>query len=196
MQHLEVESKFELSEQDFERLRYDAHWQLADRASTLRIRFCGGKQPVLTLKAPFGQEGAKRTMREIEIPLSRHCRFGLRSAHATSIDVENELPGELRDYLLTLGVRSLRRVGWVRNIRFVLEVRDLGEIELDRLELPDGTTVFEAEIETDNAWVHERLSQLVCTLAPAAKPSLLSKFQRFRTAAARAPRAHECAAAR
>src|SRR5689334_13004008 len=67
MHHLEVESKFELSAEGFERLKnrgaigrcedqlnvyYDAQWTLADHAATLRIRFHRGSDPLLTLKIP------------------------------------------------------------------------------------------------------------------------------------------------
>jgi hypothetical protein len=64
----------------------------------------------------------------------------------------------------------------------VVEIVDIGQIELDRLELPDGSVVYEAEIESDSDWAHEHLAQLVWQYAPDARPSTESKFQRFRAA--------------
>lgn len=198
MQHLEVETKFELTANGFECLKaigrvcrredqlnvyYDAEWKLANNSATLRIRFHDRSNPVLTLKIPICRSGAQRVMRELEIALSRQGPMLLRSQHPTSIDVERDLPKELGQYLLCIGVHHVQRVGWVRNTRLVLEISDVGYIELDRLELPDGSVVHEAEIETESAWAQERLAQIVCRHVPDAKPSTANKFQRFRQAA-------------
>lgn len=197
MQHLEIESKFELSAEDFEILKhlgvviqrkqqlnvyYDTHWKLADSASTLRIRFDDDSDPVLTLKVPVARTGPKRTMREFEFALPAYRSVLSRSRHPAAIDVGRELPQELSDCLLFLGVNRVERVGWVRNTRFVLAIESFGQIELDRLELPDGSVVHEAEIESHDPGAHEYLARLVCERAPAATPSKLSKFQRFRDA--------------
>jgi inorganic triphosphatase YgiF len=198
MQHLEVETKFEITAADFERLQsigrvsrredqlnvyYDAQWTLAERSATLRIRFNDASDPVLTLKVPVSHDGVQRVMREFEVTLPRCHPSLLPSPHPTSIDVERELPEQIRDYLLCLGVTRVNRVGWVRNTRLVLEIADIGRIELDRLCLPDGSVVHEAEIETSSASVQERLARLVCSYVPAARPSSVSKFQRFHQAA-------------
>jgi uncharacterized protein YjbK len=197
MSQLEIESKYELTAADFERLLtlgqvsscadqlnvyYDAEWKLADSASTLRIRFGASIDPVLTLKVPVAQNGSRRVMREFEIRLARDNATSTGSHHPAAIHVERDLPSELRYYLVQLGVNKLVRMGWVRNSRTVLEVSGIGSLELDRLELPNGTTYYEVEIESNTDRVHESLVQWVRTYAPDAKPSLVSKFQRFRAA--------------
>jgi hypothetical protein len=197
MQNLEVETKFELTPDGFERLKsvgsisrceeqlnvyYDAQWKLADRSSTLRIRFYDASPPVLTLKIPVTENGDQRVMREYEIALVPHHSSLGRSCRPPSIDVEHELPREFGEWLLVLGVKQVQRMGWVRNTRIVLNVDSVGQLELDRLELPDGTVIHEVEIESPDDWVHERLSRFVCRYAPDAKPSRISKFQRFRAA--------------
>lgn len=198
LQRLEVETKFEVSASDFERLKsigrvcrredqlnvyYDAEWKLADSAATLRIRFHDGSEPVLTLKTPASVSGAQRVMREFEIILARPDSMLFRSLHPISIDVEKDLPNELGECLLYLGVNRVQRVGWVRNTRLLLEIGEVGAIELDRLELPDGTIVYEVEIETDDEWAQEHLAQILYRHVPDAKPSSVNKFQRFRKAA-------------
>jgi uncharacterized protein YjbK len=202
MPHLEVETKFELTAAGFERLKsagsvsrceeqlnvyYDAEWRLADISSTLRIRFFDASAPILTLKIPVAENGDQRVMREFEVALRPHeLRLG-RSCHPPRIDVEHELPQEFGEWLLVLGVKQVERMGWVRNTRVVLNVQSVGQLELDRLELPDGTVIYEAEIESRDDCVHERLARFVCRYAPDAKPSRVSKFQRFRKAVTSLP---------
>jgi uncharacterized protein YjbK len=197
-QQLEVETKFELTADGFRELQaigricgkqdqlnvyYDADWKLAESSATLRIRFSCSSEPVLTLKVPVSRSGAVRVMQEFEIGLVSHRSTLCRSKRPTAIDVERELPSELGDSLMCLGVYHVRRVGWVRNTRLAIEVSEVGRIELDRLELPDGSIVHEAEIETNSDWAQQRLAELVCNHAPEAKPSTINKFQRFRQAA-------------
>jgi hypothetical protein len=81
-----------------------------------------------------------------------------------------------------MDVKALHRVGWVRNRRLLILISGVGHLELDRLELPDGTVVHEAEIECADVPTHERLVELIRIHFPAAKASRLSKFQRFRNA--------------
>ena len=135
---------------------------------------------MLSLKIPVSRHGAQRVMQEIEVTLPKHSQSRLKSQHPMCIDVEHELPEQFGEYLLCLGVRRVERVGWVRNTRLVLEIEDHGQIELDTLELPDGSVVHEVEIESANDSVHEHLTQLVCQHAPQAMPSTVSKFQRLR----------------
>lgn len=198
MAKLEVESKFELTEAEFESIRnawkvrgcrrqlnvyYDLGWRLAELSATLRIRFDEDATPVLTLKVPVSANGAKRTMCEFEVPISEHWRTERGSARPKSLDVQNDLPGNLAGPLEALGVSCLARVGWVRNTRLEVDADGSGVIELDRLELPDGSTFLEAEIETNSQEQHELLTRKLAELAPHARPSRLSKFQRFRAAA-------------
>jgi uncharacterized protein YjbK len=193
---LEVETKFELDASEFEQLKRSAHvakcidqvnvyydraWKLAELTATFRVRFSRGKPPVLTLKLPVSVAGDTRTMQEFEYCLAhRPCVRSV--AQYPEIDVDRELPPDLGDVLLRLGVNRLQRLGWVRNRRYVLDVGGPGKIELDELRLPDGQTVYEAEIDTDDRTAQERLANWVRSAVPEARPSLVSKFQRFRAA--------------
>lgn len=164
---------------------YDAHWRLANSASTLRIRISADAYPVLTLKVPVALRGDQRVMREFEIPAGDLKFDHVASFHPTKIDVVRTLPGEPREYLARLGVRYLQRVGWMRNTRLTVDVHGIGAFELDRIELPDCTVAHEAEIETADPLVQHQLTALVCRVAFDARPSRLSKFERFRLAAIR-----------
>jgi uncharacterized protein YjbK len=197
---LEIESKFELDVEGFERLRqsgriarceeqlniyYDFDWHLAETSSTFRIRFRSGDVPVLTFKVPVSVADGRRVMREYELPLTEgELRQQLRCSTATRIDVGAQLPAEIRDHLLQLGIVVLRRMGWMRNARFVVDIEGVGAIELDRTLLPNGRVVYEAEVECEDERIHESLCHFIRIAAPTAKPSGVSKFQRFRTAIA------------
>lgn len=209
MQRLEVESKFELSAEGFECLKhlgrihqredqlnvyYDAQWLLADNSVTLRIRFIRGGDPLLTLKIPVSHAGYQRVMREFELRLPAHSAAPFHSPRPISIDIDRDLPEQWRKHLLGLQVRQVYRVGWVRNTRLLLSIDALGQLELDRLELPDGSVVYEAEIETNSQSAQERLVELVRRHVPDAAPCAISKFQRFRQAATHALRAATAAA--
>ncbi len=67
--------------------------------------------------------------------------------------------------------------------KHIVHLKRGGRVELDRLILPNGATVFEAEIESPDPGTHNRLTTLVQRLAQPARPAHLSKFQRFRNAA-------------
>lgn len=199
MPHLEVETKFQISHATFEKLKslgsvvarseqlniyYDQRWRLAESSATLRIRFDRNSAPTLTLKLPVSVEEGKRSMWEFEFPMNRDLRYTLPSRHPISIQPTDGLPSELCESLLRLGITRLNRVGWMRTTRVVLLVENLGTIELDRVELPDKSLLCEAEIEASSGQEHDAL---VCWLrcnAPDAEVSRLSKFQRFRIAAA------------
>jgi uncharacterized protein YjbK len=191
----ETETKYELDERGFERLKsaariekctrqlnvyFDANWILANRAATFRIRFTPDASPEATLKLPVARNGATRTMKEIEVPLQTANRTLLPHRR---LDVSRDLPFELAAEILRLGVKRLERVGWMRNTRYVVSIESGGQIELDRTTLPDGSTVFEAEIESADVAIHRKLSQFILSNVPWARPSLMSKFQRFRKAA-------------
>jgi uncharacterized protein YjbK len=197
----EVETKFELDAASFEHLMhvadvincsdqlnvyYDRAWRLANHAATFRIRFSKGRLPVLTLKIPVEYSGEARVMKEFEYQLGGGGRRQVRSvAQHAEIDVDRQLPPEIGDVLLRLGVNRLERVGWVRNQRFVLRRADVGQFELDRLLLPDGQVFYEVEIESEDLEAHDRFAQWVRLEAPAARESRISKFQRFRAALGR-----------
>jgi uncharacterized protein YjbK len=199
MPNLEVETKLELNESEYRHLKtlgritrresqvnvyFDDQWKLANASATFRIRFLeDGSDPVLTMKVPISHDDDRRVMQEHNMVLNKENRPRIRSLHLTTIGVEEDLPEEFRDYLLHLGIKQIQRVGLVQNSRLLLEIENIGNIELDVLDLPDGTVVHEAEIESDDASVRERLAGFVRQHAPQAVPSLMSKFQRFRRAA-------------
>jgi uncharacterized protein YjbK len=198
---MEVETKFELNAASFDHLKhvaqvkscsdqinvyYDRAWRLANHAATFRVRFSKGQAPVLTLKIPVRNRDDVRVMKEYEYRVggARHVRA---VAQHAEIDVDRELPPDLGLALLRLGVNRLERVGWVRNQRFLLHSPEVGQFELDRLQLPDGRVVYEAEIESEDPQVHERFARWLRSEAPEARASRLSKFQQFRAAMGRVP---------
>lgn len=189
MSKTEIESKLELSADDFEVLRcsgriadvdqqlnvyYDCRGQLSVRSATFRVRLRAGRRPVMTLKLPKSREGARRTSVEVEREVTGGER--VRPPALRSLD----LPNEFAQCLGELGIDRLDRVGWMRNTRYVVFFTgDEHPIELDCTSLPDGSTVYEAEIECDDLAVHERLVDTVYRLARSARPSKTSKFERF-----------------
>ena len=197
--HIEVESKLELSEVDFKHvltdgrvkrcveqinIYYDQNWTLAAKAATFRVRLASGAAPVVTFKSPAAAGAGYRVTREWEFPLSQ--LFAVGNARATSrreISVRSQIPSDMGEALLALGVQQLSRVGWVRNRRYVVEFGGAGSVELDWLRLPGGQQVFEVEIENDDTAAREHLVALIRCLAPRALPSEISKFERFRRAA-------------
>jgi hypothetical protein len=150
-----------------------------------RVRFESGRRPVATLKLPAGWEGAVRAMVEIEYPLEA-LGPALYPRPRRMILVEADLPSEMARYFLDLGITRLRRLGWMRNRRRVLELEGVGEVELDRTDLPGGEIHHELEIERgDVAHLHLVLER-VKGLAPSATVSKLGKFPRFLEALAAA----------
>lgn len=193
---LEVESKFELDASGFDRLRdhgvvvrcvdqlnvyYDREWKLAEARATCRVRFSNGAMPVLTVKLPVSVELGVRRMIEFEFPVARR-RYVRAVAQQAEIDVDRELPPDVGESLLNLGVNRLQRLGWIRNQRYVVAIEGIGELELDVARLPDGSTIYEVEIETPDEALRTRLAEWVLAVVPEASPSLTSKFQRFRAA--------------
>lgn len=189
MTHTETESKFELSPQDFHSLLqqatvrtctdqlnvyYDSGGALSRRAATFRLRLAGEVR--MTLKVPLRTRGAKRESVEIEEVISDH-RW-----RARTVDVQRDLPLEFSAPLSELGVSYLERVGCMRTRRRVI---DLGEglvAEADEVRLPNGERFFEVEVEESRPDVHAHIVAMVCLMAPSAKPSLLSKYERFQDA--------------
>ena len=158
---------------------YDQSWQLADQSSTFRVRFARSESPRVTLKDAQVWEGGRRTTREIEASLYE-LGFG-QFKPPKQIEVLH-LPRELSEPLMSHGISTLIRVGWVRNHRYVIQMHGYGMIELDCLKLPDGRNFFEVEIEEENTFLHQRLVEHVRSIVPNAQRSTLSKFERFRAA--------------
>jgi uncharacterized protein YjbK len=192
----EVESKFALDAADFDRLRhlakvqrcvqqlnvyFDYAWRLANISATFRVRFSEGDPPILTLKLPVSAAGGIRVMNEFEYELSTEA-YSPESVRHTEFDVDRQLPPEVGERLLGLGLNRLQYLGGMRNCRYVAEVEGIGDIELDEVVLPDGTHYYEAEIEESDLRRHQQLADWVRAAAPNARPSQLSKFQRFRDA--------------
>jgi len=190
---LELETKFELTEHEFQDLKtrgkvietiiqtntyYDDNWILADNSITLRVRSTTEEpEGLLTLKIPLEQHHNKRLMHEFEI------------MHFTDppemISVIADLPMACQHVLRPFNVNYVKNVGTLVNHRTVLMLsRDDYEavLELDELTLPDGTKVFEVEIESSDESQQNRLTKFVLTIVPEAKPVYISKFQRFRRA--------------
>lgn len=142
-----------------------------------RVRFETGREPVATIKIPVAWEGGVRKMMELERPL-RELGPGLFPRPRRKLRVQDELPGELGKYFEDLGITEIRRLGWMRNLRCVVDVGS-GVVELDRTRLPDGTVHHEVEIETDDDALQVVLGDTIREWAPSATESLVGKFSRF-----------------
>src|SRR4051794_19262485 len=105
---------------------------------TFRIRLTPDALPEATLKLPVTQNGATRTMKEIEVFLVAPDRSA--PVPHRRLNVSRDPPSELGAEILRLGVRSLERVGRMRNTRYLVSVDAIGQFELDCTSLPDGST--------------------------------------------------------
>ncbi|TSC29481.1 CYTH domain-containing protein [Corallococcus sp. Z5C101001] len=204
---LEVETKLEISHLDFTRLLsdnlikktteqlniyYDFNWILAAASATFRIRIASGRPAVATLKIPLHTQNGQRTSREFETPASQAIASCSHVANSPrKLDVKSHLTPIFRDALLGLNIPLLDRVGYMRNTRHVLELVDVGCIEVDWVRLPDGRNFYEVEIEHDDLDLQRHLAHMVIKQAPSARPSTLSKFERFQRAVA-AVRQSDC----
>jgi len=196
----EKETKIELSEQGFRAILeaftvekhidqlnvyYDSNWSLARRAVTCRVRFSRGEAPLACLKVPNSSSDSNtRSAKEIETRIGNGNAWHIRASAHRCVSADDDLPSAFCDELRALGVSRLERAGWVRNRRYVMSILDLGKFELDRLELPNGHVVFEAEIECTDDDVRDQIARRVRSIDPSATASKLSKFQRFWHAAA------------
>lgn len=201
MAKIEKEAKLTISPRDYLRLRegfvvqscrdqLNVYLHDPDRLGQglgyLRVRYQSTRPPVATVKIPKTWDGAVREMIEIECPLSE-LGPGLNPWPRRHVVVSSNLPEEMERHFSALGITRLRRLGWMRNLRCVLEVGGVGSIELDRTVLPGGRVHHEVEIETpDNDLLH-RLLALVRERAPSAEPSSVGKFSRFLQAISRPP---------
>ena len=192
MAHIEKETKLTVSREDYDRIRERGRVlecreqlnvylhdpaRLHEGLGYFRVRYETGNDPVATLKIPVGWEGGVRKMLEMERPL-REMGPGLFPRPRRRIRVQDDLPGELGQHFLSLGITRLRRLGWMRNLRCVVEV-GVGEVELDRTQLPDGTLLYEVEIETPDDALRTALADKIREWAPSAQESQLGKFSRF-----------------
>lgn len=163
---------------------YDWEWRLADQAATFRVRLEGKGLPTVTLKLPLrAKVNGPRRMRELELV---EAQLSLWPSSRRFIDVKANLPDALARPLLEFGIPRLARVGSMRNRRSIVVFEGVGTLEVDMLRLPKGALHYEAEIESPDPATHERLSDLVRSLAPNATPARVSKFALFRREASRA----------
>jgi len=192
MHDIEIETKLELCESEYRTLcnlgevsrnidqlnvYYDWRWILAGAGCTFRMRFVKGRDPLITLKVPLSFQAATRTATEIE-GLASDLFNSRPVLHAPPELFVSTLPRVYASTLDGIGISRLHRVGWTRNRRLVISVPGRGCFELDRLQLPDHTVVFEVEIEHQDQNV-QKLVELIKHHAPSAQPSQSSKFERF-----------------
>jgi uncharacterized protein YjbK len=196
MPPIEKETKLVLSLEDYDRLRAQGRTldcrdqlnvylhdpsRLKEEFGYFRVRFESGRDPVATLKIPWGWRGEMREMVEVEAPLLE-MGPSLYPWPRRWVSVDHDLSGELKEQLQALGIRRLRRLGWMRNHRLVVELEGLGTVELDRTRLPDGTVHYEVEVEAPQEDLHLALVEKVRSIVPAATFSRIGKFSRFLSA--------------
>lgn len=160
--------------------------RVAERGETFRVRFEAGRPPVATLKIPAGWRGEMREMVEVERPLAE-LGPGFYPRPRRWIPIDDNVPEGLLEHLRNLGISRVRRLGWMRNLRCVIELQPHGVVELDRSVLPGGLVLHEVEIEHPVDEVHRRLVEKVRLLAPGAEFSRAGKFSRFLVAAGLVP---------
>lgn len=186
----ELESKIEVNQLDFERLLsygkvckstdqlnvyYDCNGSLSNQAATFRVRFIPKGKPVMTLKIPVSTTNGTRKSLEVERELSAYAD----GSRPLEWQVDKDLPTEFASHLQNIGIAKLNRIGWMRNRRWILQLADNVSVELDRVTLPDGNVFFEVEIESAYTEVHRQAIDLIHGLTTSARPSHLSKYERF-----------------
>lgn len=193
MSPIETELKLLLPEGDYQRLRRAGNLlsrtdqlnvyfhdpaRLEEDLGYLRVRYETDRPPVATLKIPVGWVGDTRRMEEVERPLAdlgpaffpRPRRW---------IQVEDDLPEVYRRHFRAMEIRCLRRLGWMRNLRCVVELSPHGTVELDRTRLPGGRIRYEVEIEDPSEETRASLLARVTEVAPGAQVSRVGKFTTF-----------------
>jgi hypothetical protein len=190
---IERETKLAVSAEDYARIR-DAG-RLVERTDQLnvylqdprrlheqlgyfRVRYETNRLPVATLKIPVGWKGDVREMVEVERLLSE-MGPALFPRPRRWVPVDPNVPEGLMEHFQALGITMLRRLGWMRNLRCLLELPPLGTIELDLTTLPGGDRLFEVEIENPSEEYHEALVRRVREIAPQAAFNPIGKFSRF-----------------
>lgn len=152
--------------------------RLSEPVGYCRVRFETGAQPVATLKVLMGWKGHIREMMELERPLAElGPDFYPRPRRWVRID--SRAPEGFMEHFSALGIRRLRRLGWMRNRRWVVRLGTTGMVEVDRTVLPDGTVHYEVEIEHPSEERQLELTELLRKLAPSAEPTRLGKYTRF-----------------
>ena len=193
MSPIERETKLVLSDEDYSRIREGGRvlecrdqlniylhdpLRLRDEIGYFRVRFESGRDPVATLKIPIGWKGEMREMVEFERPLSE-MGPSLFPRPLRWVRVDTGLPEGFSEQFRVLGIHRLRRLGWMRNSRCIIQLGALGTVELDRTVLPGGEVHYEVEVEELAEERHRALVEGVRALAPAASFSRIGKFSRF-----------------
>ena len=152
---------------------YDCNGAIAARAGSLRIRFVKHGAAVMTFKLPLESAAGRRVSSEIEADFNGFPPRMLRG---------NVIPHTIASHLRDVCTDAPRRLGAMRNRRHVVRLPGGDQAELDEVSLPGGARFYEAEIESDDAAVHESAVADIRSLAPDCKWSERGKFQRFRDA--------------
>lgn len=143
-----------------------------------RVRFETNREPMATLKIPIGWKGEMREMIEVERPLSE-MGPALFPRPRRWVPIEANVPEGFVEHFQSLGISHLRRLGWMRNRRCLIELGSQGRVELDRTSLPGGKLHFEVEIENPSEEEHVALVAEVRAMAPSATFTRIGKFSRF-----------------
>ena len=143
MSPLERETKLILAPEDASRIRDGSRLvsctdqlniyfhdpaRLFEHLGYFRVRFETGREPVATLKIPVGWKGEMREMVEVERPLA-DLGPSFYPRPRRWVTVSNEMPEGLMEHLQSLGIRRLRRLGWMRNRRWTLALDEIGTVE-------------------------------------------------------------------
>jgi len=190
---IERETKLTVSPEDFVRIREAGRLvertdqlniylqdpgRLHEQLGYLRVRFETNRLPLATLKIPVGWKGEVREMVEVERLLSE-LGPTLSPRPRRWVPVDPNVGEGFMEHFQALGITMLRRLGWMRNERYLLEFSPLGTVELDRTKLPGGATLLEVEIEDPSEERHEALARKIREIAPGAAFNPVGKFSRF-----------------
>ena len=201
MSPIERETKLVVSRADYLRLRETGRLleerdqlnvyfhdpaRLTDEVGYFRVRFERGREPMASIKIPAGWKGEMREMVEVERPLT-DLGPGLFPRPGRWVMVDADVPEGFMDHFRALGIERLRRLGWMRNHRSLVELPGLGSIELDLTVLPGGELHFEVEVENPVEEIHRSLVERIRELAPSATYSRTGKFTRFLVASGLGP---------
>jgi len=196
MSPIERETKLLLSDEGYSRVREGGRvlgcrdqlniylhdpLRLREEIGYFRVRFESGRDPVATLKIPAGWRGEMREMVEVECSLAE-LGPDLSPRPHRWVRVDTGLPEGFMEHFQALGIHRLRRLGWMRNHRCIIQLGALGTVELDRTVLPGGEVHHEVEIEHPVEEKHRALVEGVRALAPDARFSRVGKFSRFMSA--------------
>ena len=152
--------------------------KLGEGFGYFRVRFEAGREAMATLKIPVGWDGDMREMLEIECPLSE-CGPALFPRPRRWVPIDTAGPEGWVGHFQGLGIKRLRRLGCMRNLRRVLHWEGIGSVEVDRTTLPNGMVHYEVEIDDPRQELHQELVKKIREVAPSAAFTKVGKFSRF-----------------